>query len=64
MSSDKMPLILDNSMSMGLNDVDDLFGDGVPLSLGTRSIGKQLHQHMDDLRNRGCRQYVTFLIKI
>lgn len=56
MSSDKMPLILDNSMSMDLNDVDDLFGDGVPLSLGTRSIGKQLHQHMDDLRNGGCRQ--------
>ena len=58
MTSNKMPLILDNAMPVGLNDVDDLFGDGVGLSLPGRSQSKQLHQRMDELRSRGCCQYV------
>lgn len=56
MTSDKMPLILDNPMPVDLNDVDDLFGDGVGLSLPVRSQSKQLHQRMDELRSRGCCQ--------
>lgn len=57
MTSDKMPLMLDHSMPMDLNNVDDLFGDGVSLQLSMRSQGKQLQQRLDELRNRGCCQY-------
>lgn len=53
-----MPLMLDNNMAVDLNDVDDLFGDGAPLSLANRNAGKQLRRRMDQLRSRGCRQYV------
>lgn len=60
MTSDKMPLILDNPMPVDLNDVDDLFGDGVGLSLPVRSQSKQLHQRMDELRSRGCCQTVAW----
>ncbi|KAH6997931.1 mediator complex, subunit Med16 [Ilyonectria sp. MPI-CAGE-AT-0026] len=55
-----MPLILDNPMPVDLNDVDDLFGDGVGLSLPVRSQSKQLHQRMDELRSRGCCQTVAW----
>ncbi|KPM43886.1 hypothetical protein AK830_g2704 [Neonectria ditissima] len=56
-----MPLILDNAMPVGLNDVDDLFGDGVGLSLPAgRTQSKQLHQRMDELRSRGCCQAVAW----
>jgi hypothetical protein len=57
MTSDKMPLMLDNSMPVDLNAVDDLFGDGVDLSLPVRVQSKQLQQRMDDIRIRGCCQY-------
>ncbi|RYP18890.1 hypothetical protein DL765_003678 [Monosporascus sp. GIB2] len=56
-----MPLILDNPMGGGamqvdLDDVDDLFGDGVPLSLHGRPPSKRLRQRVDELRIRGaCR---------
>ncbi|KAH7171053.1 mediator complex, subunit Med16 [Dactylonectria macrodidyma] len=60
MTSDKMPLILDNPMPVGLNDVDDLFGDGVGLSIPVRSQSKRLHQRMDELRSRGCCQSVAW----
>ncbi|KAG6288143.1 hypothetical protein E4U09_005736 [Claviceps aff. purpurea] len=60
MTSDKMPLMLDHSMPMDLNNVDDLFGDGVSLQLSMRSQGKQLQQRLDELRNRGCCQAVTW----
>jgi mediator of RNA polymerase II transcription subunit 16 len=58
MTSEKMPLMLDNPMPVDLNDVDDLFGDGVGvgLSLPGRAQSKQLQQRMDDIRIRGCCQ--------
>ncbi|KAF5626550.1 mediator of rna polymerase ii transcription subunit 16 [Fusarium tjaetaba] len=55
-----MPLILDNPMPVELNDVDDLFGDNVGLSLPTRVQSKQLQQRMDDIRIRGCCQTVAW----
>ncbi|KAI3586589.1 mediator complex, subunit Med16 [Fusarium oxysporum f. sp. albedinis] len=60
MTSEKMPLILDNPMPVELNDVDDLFGDGVGLSLPARAQSKQLQQRMDDVRIRGCCQTVAW----
>ncbi|KAF4984834.1 hypothetical protein FZEAL_62 [Fusarium zealandicum] len=60
MTSEKMPLMLDSSMPVDLNDVDDLFGDAVGLSLPVRAQSKQLQQRMDDLRNRGCCQAVAW----
>ena len=57
MANGKMPLILDNSMSMELNDVDGLFGDAVSnLTLPSRSQNKQLQQRLVELRRRGCCQ--------
>lgn len=63
MTSGKMPLILDNpmggdAMQVDLDDVDDLFGDGAPLALPPRPISKRLRQRLDDLRQRGCCQYL------
>ncbi|KAF4455021.1 mediator of rna polymerase ii transcription subunit 16 [Fusarium austroafricanum] len=55
-----MPLMLDNSMPVELNDVDDLFGDGVGLALPVRAQSKQLQQRMDDIRIRGCCQTVAW----
>ncbi|KAF4464866.1 mediator of rna polymerase ii transcription subunit 16 [Fusarium albosuccineum] len=55
-----MPLMLDNPMPVDLNDVDDLFGDGVGLSLPVRAQSKQLQQRMDELRSRGCCQAVAW----
>ncbi|CAJ0546019.1 Ff.00g094920.m01.CDS01 [Fusarium sp. VM40] len=55
-----MPLMLDNSMPVDLNAVDDLFGDGVDLSLPVRVQSKQLQQRMDDIRIRGCCQAVAW----
>jgi mediator of RNA polymerase II transcription subunit 16 len=52
-----MPLILDNAMQVDLGNVDDLFGDDVALSLPVRPLAKQLHQRLDELRNRGSCQY-------
>ncbi|CAJ2513288.1 Uu.00g014070.m01.CDS01 [Anthostomella pinea] len=68
MTNNGMPLILDGSLgSMGgmgamggapihvnLEDVDDLFGDGVPLSLPPRPPSRRLRQRLDELRGRGC----------
>lgn len=56
-TADKMPLMLDNTMPVDLNGVDDLFGDE-PLSLQPPIQGKQLFQRLDELRSRGCCQYV------
>ncbi|XP_044724698.1 mediator complex subunit 16 domain-containing protein [Hirsutella rhossiliensis] len=55
-----MPLMLDNSMTVDLPDVDDLFGDDVALSLPLRPQGKQLHGRLDELRSRGCCQAVAW----
>ncbi|KND89513.1 Mediator of RNA polymerase II transcription subunit 16 [Tolypocladium ophioglossoides CBS 100239] len=60
MTADEMPLMLDNAMSVDLNDVDDLFGDDVALSLPVRSQGKQFQQRLDELRSRGCGQAVAW----
>ncbi|KAH6608645.1 hypothetical protein Trco_001991 [Trichoderma cornu-damae] len=60
MSADKMPLMLDNTVPVDLNDVDDLFGDGVGLSLPDRSHNKPLSLRVDDLRSRGCCQAVAW----
>lgn len=64
MTDHKMPLILDNpmdgaAMQVSLDDVDDLFGDGVPLSLAAqRPPSRRVLQRLDQLRTRGCCQYV------
>ncbi|KAG6039308.1 hypothetical protein E4U41_002977 [Claviceps citrina] len=55
-----MPLMLDSAMPVGLNNVDDLFGDSVSLQLSMRSQGKQLQQRLEELRNRGCCQAVAW----
>ncbi|GAB0136152.1 hypothetical protein EsDP_00004464 [Epichloe bromicola] len=60
MTAEKMPLILDNAMPVDMNNVDDLFGDDVPLQLPVRSQGKQLQQRLDELRNRGCCQALAW----
>lgn len=68
----KMPLIIDDNddrmdTTMGHEmagqvqvdhlDVDDLFGDGVGLTLSNvRAPSKQLYQRLDELRTRGCCQ--------
>ncbi|KAI0021221.1 RNA polymerase II mediator complex subunit Sin4 [Xylariomycetidae sp. FL0641] len=62
MTDHKMPLILDGSMggmgeaTMNVDqlDVDDLFGDGVPLGLPPRPVSRRLRQRLDELRSRGC----------
>lgn len=63
MTAEKMPLILDNSMQVDLDNVDDLFGDDVPLSIPVRPQGKQLQQRLDELRNRGACQYEILLTR-
>ncbi|KAM0462954.1 hypothetical protein ACHAPV_003077 [Trichoderma viride] len=57
-----MPLMLDNTVPVDLNDVDDLFGDGVGvgLSLPDRSHNKPLSLKVDDLRSRGCCQTLAW----
>ncbi|KAL6904390.1 mediator complex, subunit Med16 [Trichoderma evansii] len=60
MTAEKMPLMLDNTVPVDLNDVDDLFGDGVGLSLPDRSHNKPLSLKVDDLRNRGCCQTLAW----
>lgn len=60
MTAEKMPLMLDNAVPVDLNDVDDLFGDGVGLSLPDRSHNKPLSLKVDDLRNRGCCQTLAW----
>ncbi|RDA83029.1 hypothetical protein CP532_6884 [Ophiocordyceps camponoti-leonardi (nom. inval.)] len=54
MTADKMPLMLDNAMSVDLQDVDDLFGDDVALPITLRPQRKQLLARLDELRSRGC----------
>ncbi|KAK7753742.1 Mediator of RNA polymerase II transcription subunit 16 [Diatrype stigma] len=45
-----------DAMQVDLDDVDDLFGDGVQLGLHTRPPSKRLQQRLDELRSRGaCR---------
>ncbi|KAI1386709.1 RNA polymerase II mediator complex subunit Sin4 [Hypoxylon trugodes] len=65
MTSGKMPLILDNAMGgeamqVDLDDVDDLFGDGAPLSLPPRPASKRLRQRLDELSERGCCQKLVW----
>jgi len=65
MTTVEMPLILDNamdevSMQVDLDDVDDLFGDGVPLALPPRPPSKRLHQRLDELRRTGSCQGVAW----
>ncbi|KAI1337449.1 RNA polymerase II mediator complex subunit Sin4 [Xylariaceae sp. FL0016] len=64
-----MPLILDGHamggmedapMPVDLGDVDDLFGDGAPLSLPPRSLTRRLRQRLDELRGRGCCQGISW----
>ncbi|GJC99681.1 RNA polymerase II mediator complex subunit Sin4 [Colletotrichum higginsianum] len=60
-----MPLMLENGMNGSMQvdqlDVDDLFGDGVGLSLHTaRPPTKHLRQRIDDLRTRGCCQGIAW----
>lgn len=64
MTANKMPLLLDNpmggdAMHVDLDDVDDLFGDGVPLGLHPRPPSKRLHQRLDELRGKGACRYVS-----
>jgi hypothetical protein len=42
-----------------LNDVEDLFGDPLGMQqMPGLTASKQLLQRLDELRSRGCRQYV------
>ncbi|KAJ4164232.1 hypothetical protein LMH87_005915 [Akanthomyces muscarius] len=59
-TAEKMPMMLDTAMPVGLGGVDDLFGDEVPLSLPPKTQGRYLHQRLDELRNRGCCQTVAW----
>ncbi|KAL7912022.1 mediator complex, subunit Med16 [Trichoderma velutinum] len=60
MTEEKMPLMLDNTVPVDLNDVDDLFGDGVGLSLPDRSHDRPLSLKVDDVRSRGCCQTIAW----
>ncbi|XDG09251.1 hypothetical protein ABKA04_008866 [Annulohypoxylon sp. FPYF3050] len=65
MTSGKMPLILENpmggdAMQVDLEDVDDLFGDAAALALPSRPASKRLRQRLDDLRQRGCCQGISW----
>jgi mediator of RNA polymerase II transcription subunit 16 len=55
-----MPLIIDDPMETGmqvdLSNVDDLFGDAVPLSLQQRPPSKRLLLRLNELRSRGACQ--------
>lgn len=62
MTAHKMPLMLDSSMPVDLPDVDDLFGDGVAMSLTLRPQSRQIQARLDQLRTRGCCQYVTLQV--
>ncbi|OTB06539.1 hypothetical protein M426DRAFT_9670 [Hypoxylon sp. CI-4A] len=48
------------SMQVDLDDVDDLFGDGAPLTLPSRPASKRLRQRLDNLRERGCCQTIAW----
>ncbi|KEY74115.1 hypothetical protein S7711_05365 [Stachybotrys chartarum IBT 7711] len=60
MAATEMPLMLDNSLPVDLDDVDDLFGDGVDLTLPVRSQRKVLRHRLDELKNNGCCQAVAW----
>ncbi|KAI1807196.1 mediator complex, subunit Med16 [Daldinia bambusicola] len=47
-------------MQVDLDDVDDLFGDGAPLTLPPRPISKRLRQRIDELRERGSCQGIAW----
>lgn len=59
MTAEKMPMMLDSAMPVGLEGVDDLFGDEVPLSMPAKMQSRHLPQRLDELRIRGCCQYVA-----
>ncbi|KAJ6786797.1 hypothetical protein PWT90_03847 [Aphanocladium album] len=59
-TAEKMPMMLDSAMPVGLGGVDDLFGDEVPLSLPSKTQGRHLPQRLDELRTRGCCQTVAW----
>ncbi|KAJ2971586.1 hypothetical protein NQ176_g7619 [Zarea fungicola] len=59
-TAEKMPMMLDSTIPVSLDGVDDLFGDEVPLSLPPKSQGRQLNQRLDELRTRGCCQKVAW----
>ena len=54
-----MPMMLDNSMGVDLQDVDELFEDTVGLGIPMRAPPKDLQYRMEDLKRRGCAQYVV-----
>ena len=51
-----MPMMLDSSLPVDMNDVEDLFGDDVPLSMPIRTQSVHLRQRLDELRTRSCCQ--------
>ncbi|PHH76275.1 hypothetical protein CDD82_4064 [Ophiocordyceps australis] len=55
-----MPLMLDNAVPVNLPDVDDLFGENVPLALPVKPQSKKLRQRLDELRAKGCCQRVAW----
>ncbi|KAH9903964.1 RNA polymerase II mediator complex subunit Sin4 [Xylariomycetidae sp. FL2044] len=63
-NSDNMPLILDNpmggaAMQLDLDD-DDLFGEGIPLTLSSGPPSHRLRQRVDELRGRGSCQGIAW----
>lgn len=51
-----MPLLLDNAIPVDLDDVEDLFGDGVGLALPARHNSLKLETRLEELKLGGCRQ--------
>jgi mediator of RNA polymerase II transcription subunit 16 len=54
--ANEMPLLLDNAMPVDLDDVEDLFGDGVGLALPVRQNSLQLETRLEELKFGGSRQ--------
>ncbi|KAI0141837.1 RNA polymerase II mediator complex subunit Sin4 [Xylariaceae sp. FL1272] len=53
---DAMPGIEQANMHVDLDDVDDLFGDAVPLTLPSQEPSGRLRFRLDEMRGRGCCQ--------
>lgn len=50
---------LPNQMPNVMPNVDDLFGEDVGVSLSVPASASELRWRIDDLRRRGCSQYVA-----
>lgn len=57
---DKMALTIDDEMNVGIDNMDDLFGDGSDGLLSEdHPPPKELYQRIEELRSSGCHQFVS-----